>query len=208
MSQSYGGYGGYGDGGGLSGGAINSGSAYDWNAMFNPRSVAQASPWAGGVSNQAMGSVFNQGASPYNGYGGGSDPGNFSLPPGMRMAPMPSVGGYGGGDGAWRPEQPMAGDIGFSRQPSYPNLGYNSSFSSLFAQQPANAYAALYGAMQFPNSGTPSQYYTGDRFGGGQYGMTGMLPPGFATPYSADNQGGALPAASNNGNWGQPWGSP
>jgi hypothetical protein len=225
---------------------------------------------ADGQSRQ-MGSVFDQGASPYNPYGGGANPGGFSpspnypggsytqpsfnemwgntpyiagngysLPdmitrgytqspaamfnsrfsaapgggespnytafggmygspaeipglysPGMRMAPMPSIGGAGG-DGAWRPAQPMAGDIGFSRQPSYPNLGYNSSFSSLFAQQPANAYAALYGAMQFPNSGTPSQYYTGDRYGGGQLGMTGMLPPGFATPYSADNQGGAL----------------
>jgi hypothetical protein len=155
------------------------------SAMFNSR--FSAAPGGGESPNYASFNMYGQKpdlSALYGGTGGDVAHG----------ANMGWMSGYG------QPAQPMAGDIGFSRQPSYPNLGYNSSFGSLFTPQSgATDYSALYGAMQFPNSGTPSQYYTGSEYGGGQYGATGMLPPGFATPYSFDNQGGALPAAPSRG---------
>jgi len=90
--------------------------------------------------------------------------------------------GAGGNYGIPYNGRPMAGDIGFSKQPSYPNLGYNSSFSSLYAQ-PAynNNFAARFGQWGM-GAGTPSQYYS-----------PAQQPGSFSQPYSIDQPGGALP---------------
>jgi hypothetical protein len=75
------------------------------------------------------------------------------------------------------------GDIGFSRQPSYPNLGYNPGMQNWFANpgMNANAFQNRFG-MGFPNAGTPSQYAPG-----------ADMPSGFSPSFDADNPGGALP---------------
>ena len=80
------------------------------------------------------------------------------------------------------------GDIGFSRQPRMPNLGYNPGMANSFANpgMNANPFQNRFG-MGFPNAGTPSQYAPG-----------AQMPPGFSPEYSVDKPGGALPL-----NWGQ-----
>jgi hypothetical protein len=77
----------------------------------------------------------------------------------------------------------LPGDIGFSRQPSYPNLGYNPGMANQFANpgMNANPFQNRFG-LGFPGQGTPSQYAPG-----------AQMPPGFSRPYSIDNPGGALP---------------
>ena len=52
----------------------------------------------------------------------------------------------------------MAGDIGFSKQPTMPNLGYNPGMANSFANPAMNAnpFQNRFG-MGFSNAGTPSQ---------------------------------------------------
>ena len=72
-----------------------------------------------------------------------------------------------------------------TRAPTMPSsmrlLGYDPATSGQWAPN-TNAYRPLGGAMQFPNSGTPSQYYS-----------PAQQPPSFQQPYSIDQPGGALP---------------
>jgi hypothetical protein len=117
-------------------------------------------------------------------YGGGSTAGAFD---GTSWMYNPAT--YAGSQGNYGIPyngRPQAGDIGYSRQPSYPNLGYNPGMQNLFAN-PAMGGGAFQGrfGMGFPNAGTPSQYAPG-----------AQMPPGFSGAYSADNPSGALPLGS------------
>jgi len=79
--------------------------------------------------------------------------------------------------------QPQAGDIGFSKQPSYPNLGYNPGMGNSFANpgMNGNPFQNRFG-LGYPNSGSPSQYAPGAN-----------MPGSFQQPFGVDNPGGALP---------------
>jgi hypothetical protein len=82
-----------------------------------------------------------------------------------------------GGTGVVNPPTPMPNAMKL--------LGYDPATSGQWAPN-ANSYRPLGGAMQFPNSGTPSQY-----------APDAQMPPGFSQPYSVDNPGGALPSWMN-----------
>jgi hypothetical protein len=108
-----------------------------------------------------------------------------------------SYAGAGGNYGIPYNGRPMAGDVGFSKQPSYPNLGYNSSFSSLYAQ-PAynNAFASRFGQWGM-GAGTPAAVPAANWYGG---------LPGGANAYNSWNMG--LPAQGGLGVPGSGGGGP
>jgi len=122
----------------------------------------------------------------------GYDPLGGGTPPGYNPFDSSTYGMLLGGWGQPQPQpqaqpQPSLRDqlAQIARPPTnnIPNLGYNPGMQNWFAPQSrANAYAPLYGAMQFPNSGTPSQYYS-----------PAQQPPSFQQPFSFDRPGGALP---------------
>jgi hypothetical protein len=198
---------------GLGGGGFNSGSAYDWNQMFSPQPVAQANPWADGLSNNSNWTYLPDGT-PVGGGGGFGGAAASGMPEwqynqmmksggggsinpyaGMILGPMgnPSYfnpGTYAGDQGNYGLPyngSPQPGDIGFSRQSQMPNLGYNPGMANWFANpgMSGGAFQERFG-MGFPNAGTPSQYAPG-----------AQMPAGFSPLYSIDNPNGALPV-----NWG------
>jgi rare lipoprotein A len=67
------------------------------------------------------------------------------------------------------------------------NIG--SQFGALPDYDP-NSFANRFAAGGFFKPGVPSQFYTGDRYGG-----PSALPPGYTPPFSVDNPQGALPGA-------------
>jgi hypothetical protein len=85
--------------------------------------------------------------------------------------------------------QPLPGDVGFSRQPSYPNIGYNPGMENQFANpgMNSNQFQNRFG-MGFPGAGTPSQIYPDygstlspdDRYGNGQNPFVQGVPAGGA----------------------------
>lgn len=74
--------------------------------------------------------------------------------------------------------------------PPAANEGGESSFADRFGDAPAGGsqFAERFAAGNYFQPGTPSQYYTGDR-----YPQAQQPPAGYQTLFSADNPGGALP---------------
>jgi hypothetical protein len=141
-------------------------------ASVTAREGRGVNPYAGSLLGpQANPSYFNPGT-----YAG--DQGNYGLPP-------PQSGS-------------LPGDIGFSKQPSYPNLGYNPGMQNYFANPGMQGNQFLSTFSHFPNSATPSQYtyqpYTNTQ------GQTFQpnLPQGFAPLYDVDHPQGALPLGGTN----------
>jgi hypothetical protein len=201
----------------------------------DPYAIARAN-----VAAREGGNAFGAGATPFNDYSGGANPGGFSPSPnypggmgslfdpgayggdpyaaarasvmaregrgvnpyaGMLLGPQanPSYfnpGTYAGDQGNYGLPPPQSGslpgDIGFSKQPSYPNLGYNPGMQNWFANPGMQGNQFLSAFSHFPNSATPSQYtyqpYTNTQ------GQTFQpnLPPSFAPEYGVDNPQGAL----------------
>ena len=162
--------------------APGSGSAQRWEAQYgaNPSGTVERGPdlqapaWQNPFAPQAA-------ANPY-----------------AQMYRMPQAnpeyfnpGTYAGAQGNYGipyNKKPLAGDIGFTKQPSYPNLGYNPSMQHQFANPAMNAnpFQNRFG-MGFPNAGTPSQYAPG-----------AQMPPGFRGTYGVDDPQGGLPLGWNN----------
>ena len=98
-------------------------------------------------------------------YGGQNGPAN----PYLQMFRMPQANpsyfnpatysGAGGNYGIPYNGQPMGGDIGFSRQPSYPNIGYNPGMQNFFAN-PSMQQAV-------PQAGSGAGIFSNSPFGTG-----------------------------------------
>ena len=78
-------------------------------------------------------------------------------------------------------------------QMNMPNIGYNPGMQNWFANPGMSGGTIGDRSGYFPNSGSPSQYYQGT-YDGAQGPVQGQsqMPQGFATPFGADNSGGAL----------------
>jgi hypothetical protein len=190
-------------------GGLKAGGGY-WQDP-NAAPAGAFDPFTPGYGGQGagMGSLFDQ--------GGGQPAAN----PYAQMYRMPdanpsyfSPGAFAGDQGNFGLPAPrsgsLPGDIGFSRQPSYPNLGYNPGMQNWFANPAMGGNQFQNAFANFPNSATPSQYtyqpYTNTQ---GQTFQPNM-PQGFAPLYGADTPQGALPLNWNSsfgpGNSAQPGG--
>jgi hypothetical protein len=168
------------------------GTSWQTPAQPNYGSLGYDPSIFGGGFQSAPGSMFD--ANYYGGGGGGGGGGKFDPFTGEFLGGGGSqpdyswsgnfYGAYGGGG---------IGDYGYA--PGYggfDNSAYQpqQDFSSMWSGTPAYDPSSF--ANRFSdwgsNYGTPSQYYTGDRYGGG-----GGMPPGFSGTYGVDSPGGALP---------------
>jgi hypothetical protein len=106
--------------------------------------------------------------------------------------------------------QALPGDIGFSKQPSYPNLGYNPGMQNWFANPAMGGNPFQNAFSNFPNSATPSQYTFQPYTNAGGQTFQPNMPQGFSPLYGVDNPEGALPLNWNSsfgpGNAAQPGG--
>jgi hypothetical protein len=137
-------------------------------AMFDP------SFYGGGGGGGGGGGRFDPFTGEFLG-GGGSQPdyswsGNF-----YGAQPGGGIGDYGMGPG-----------YGGFNNPAYQPQDFSSMWSGVPAYDP-NSFANRFGDWG-SNAGSPSQYYTGENYGGG-----GGMPPGFSGTYGVDSPGGALP---------------
>jgi len=162
-------------------GAINAGGQADrLRALYPNASVFRGGGIGGENARDSLAKTMAGGSSPTtNPYAG-----RFNMPDANPSYFNP--GTYAGDKGNYGIPyngQPQAGDIGFSKQPSYPNLGYNPGMGNSFANpgMNGNPFQNRFG-LGYPNSGTPSQYAPGAN-----------MPGSFQQPFGVDNPGGALP---------------
>lgn len=166
-----------------------------------------AAPAGGG------GSVFDTGAAPFRDFGlpGGGGAGSFSPSPnypGGSASPPPSV--FDTGTSPFRDFGGRGGMGSFSPSPNYPggSAGPMPTQPETVFDQAHTPFAGgagspgsfgdRFAAGGYFNPGTPSQHISSPYTSAQGRTVQPNIPPGFQTPFSADNPGGALPVA-----WGE-----
>ena len=175
-------------------------------------------PYSGGIGSDAVaapyqspyGTGYGEGVQPSAGGGIGSDAGQ--APGGVfdqsayygPMYRQPDANPEAFNPGTFAGDQnnfgipfngaPLPGDIGFSPQPTTPNLGYNPGMENWFANpgMGGGGFVDRFGQWG-ADAGTPSQYTTAPYTSTPGQTFEPNIPPGYMQPYGFDQPNGALP---------------